>query len=183
MLPRPTLLLLYTSFRASAWSATLFSTPMLQTAGNTVCSKRKHFNRPRSISLSSLFFERLPSPDTNTVTANFYGIELGLPLLLLFSSRSDQQAPYCFFTFLAGTHNYLAGIHNYFSTFRTRKTTVHPGSPQGGWYCTISFLLLGFANTAGPFLLGCAPPGLSLGEPGHPRADCAATFSTGRCFV
>ena len=34
-------------------SATLFSTPMLQTARYTVCSKRKHFNRPRSISLLS----------------------------------------------------------------------------------------------------------------------------------
>ena len=42
------------SLRAFAWSATLFSTPMLQMAGNTVCSKGKHFNRPRSISLFSL---------------------------------------------------------------------------------------------------------------------------------
>ena len=42
------------SLRASAQLATLSSTPMLQTAGNTVCSKRKHFNRPWSISLFSL---------------------------------------------------------------------------------------------------------------------------------
>ena len=42
------------SLRAFARSATLFSTPMLQTARYTVCSKRKHFNRPRLISL--LFF-------------------------------------------------------------------------------------------------------------------------------
>jgi len=36
-----------------ARSATLFSTPMLQTAGYKVCSKRKHFNRSQSISLLS----------------------------------------------------------------------------------------------------------------------------------
>ena len=42
-----------TSLRALARSATLFSTAMLQTAGYTVCSKRKQFNRPRSISLLS----------------------------------------------------------------------------------------------------------------------------------
>jgi len=42
------------SLRAAAQLATLSLTPMLRTAGNTVCSKRKHFNRPRSISLFSL---------------------------------------------------------------------------------------------------------------------------------
>jgi len=171
-----------TALRASARSATLFSTAMLQMAGNTVCSKSKHFNRPLWISLFSLFFERLPSPDTNAVTDSFYGIELGLPLLLLCSSRLDWLAPYCSFTFLARTHNYLAGIHNDFFIFQTLKTTVHRGLPLGGWYCAISFFFLGFANTAGPFLFGCAPPGLSLGEPGHPRADSAGTFSSGRCL-
>ena len=43
------------SLRAFARSATISSPPMLQTAGYTVCSKRKHFNRPLSISLFSLF--------------------------------------------------------------------------------------------------------------------------------
>ena len=71
---------------------------MLQTAKNTVCSKGKHFNRSRSISLFSLFFDRLPIPDTNTVTDSFHGIELGIPLLFLFSSRSDRLGPYCFLT-------------------------------------------------------------------------------------
>jgi len=42
--------------------------------------------------------ERLPSPDTNAVTDSFNGIEWGLPLLLLFSSRSDRLAAYCFYT-------------------------------------------------------------------------------------
>jgi len=37
-------------------------------------------------------------------------------------------------------------------------TTAHHGLPLGRWYCTISFFFLGFANTAGLFLLGCAPP-------------------------
>jgi len=71
---------------------------MFQTAWNTVCSKGKHFNRPWSIALFFLFFDRLPSPDTNAVTNSFHGIELGLPLLLLFSSQSDRLAAYCFYT-------------------------------------------------------------------------------------
>jgi len=58
------------------------------------------------------------------ITDSFYGNELGVPLLLLFSSRSDRLAPYCFYTFLAGTHNYLAGIHNYVFTIRA-TTMVH----------------------------------------------------------
>jgi len=122
---------------------------MSQTAGNTVCSKRKHFNRPRSISEFSLFSERLPSQDTNAVTDSFYGRQLGLPLLDLFSSRSDRLAPYCFSTFLAGTPNYLAGIPNYFFTIRT-MTTVHHCLPLGGWYYTISFVFLGFCQHSGP---------------------------------
>jgi len=92
------------------------------------------------VDFSTLFiFKRLPSQDTNAITDSFYGTELGLPLFLLFSSRSSRLAPYCFFTFLAGTHNCRAGIHNYFFTFRTR-TMVYDGLPLGGWYCTISFL-------------------------------------------
>jgi len=143
--------------RASALSATQSSTPMLQTAGNTVCSKRKRFNRRRSISRFCLHFERLPTPDSNAVTDCFYGTQMGLPLLLLFSSRSDRLAPYCFSTSLAGTHNYLAGIHNYCFTIRT-MTTVHYSWSLGRWYCTIFFFFLAFANIAGPFLHGCAPP-------------------------
>jgi len=49
-LPAPRLLCLALSF---ARSATLSWMPLLQTAGYTVCSKRKHFTRPRSISLLS----------------------------------------------------------------------------------------------------------------------------------
>jgi len=90
-------LLLWASLRAFARSATLSSMPMSQTAVITNCSKRKQFNRPRSISLFSHFFERLPSPDTNAVTYSFHGIELGLCLLLLFPLRSDRLAPYRFF--------------------------------------------------------------------------------------
>jgi hypothetical protein len=69
---------------------------MLQTAGITVRSRRRPFNRPRSTSPLSLFFERLPSPDTNAITDSFYGKELGLPFLLHFL-RSDRLAPYCLF--------------------------------------------------------------------------------------
>ena len=77
------------------------------------------------------FIEGLPSPDTNAITDSFYSDELGLPLLLLFSSKSDWLAPYCSFTFLAGTHNYLGTIHNCLFFFRT-LTTVDRGLPLGG---------------------------------------------------
>jgi len=70
------------------------------------------------VDFSTLFiFKRLPSQDMNAITDSCYSTELALPLFLLFSLRSDRLAPYCFFTFLAGTHNYLAGIHNYIFTF------------------------------------------------------------------
>jgi len=103
------------------------------------------------------------------MTDSFYGTKLGLPLVLLFSSWSDQLAPYYYFTFLAGTHNYLAGIHNYFFTIRT-MTMVHHGLPLGGWYCTISFLFFECAaNIDGIFSLprtsimpSLAPPALSV---------------------
>jgi len=130
---------------------------MLQTAGNTVCSKGKLFSRPRSISLFCLSLRgclvktRTRLPIVSTAQSWVY------PSFLLFSSRSDRLAPYCFSTFLAGTHNYLAGIHNYFFTIWT-MTTVHLGLPLGGWYCTISFFFLGFANTAGPVLVAHRPP-------------------------
>ena len=103
------------------------------------------------------FFERLPSQDTNAITDSFYGTELGLPIFLLFSSRSDRLASYCYFTFLAGTHNYLAGIHNYFFTIRT-ETTVHHGVPLGGWYCTISFFFLSVLPNRGKGPRGSSPP-------------------------
>ena len=100
---------------------------------------------------SLTFFERLPSSDTNAFTDSFYGKELGLPLILLFSPRSDRLAPYCFSTFLPGTNNYLTGIYNYFFTFRTMTTVPH-GLPLGEWYCTISFLSFECAaKIDGPF--------------------------------
>jgi len=130
---------------------------MLQTPRNTVCSKGKHFNRPRSISQFSLSLRgclvktRTRLPIVSTAQSWVY------PSFLLFSSRSDWLASYCFSTFLAGTHNYLAGIHNYFFTIRT-MTTFHLGLPLGRWYYTISFFFLGFANTAGLVLVAQRPP-------------------------
>ena len=88
--------------------------------------------RQATVNFSTLFiFKRLPSQDTNAITDSFYGTELGLHLLHLvsFSSRSDRLAPYWYFTFLAGTHNYLAGIHNYFFFTIQTMTTVHHGLP------------------------------------------------------
>jgi len=96
-------------------------------------------NQQATVDFSTLFlFKRLPSQDTNTFSDSFYRTELGLPLLLLTLSQLDWLSPYCFSTFLAGTHTYLTGIHNYFLTSQT-ITTVHHGLPLEGWYCTNSF--------------------------------------------
>jgi len=130
---------------------------------------------------------RLPSQDANAFSESFYGTDLGLPLLLLLLSRSDRLEPYCFFTFLAGTHNclagthnYLAGTHNYFFTFRTLKTTVHHGLPLGGWYCSISFLFssvllntVGYAGSPRSLFWRAWPPSRWL----------CRNFSSGRPFV
>jgi len=46
----------------------------------------------------------------NAVADSFHGIELGLPLLLLFFSRSDRLAPYCFALWLAPYCFYTLGL-------------------------------------------------------------------------
>jgi hypothetical protein len=73
--------------------------PMLQTAGITVRSRRRPFNRPRSTSPFSLFAERLPSPDTNAVTDSFYSKGLGPPFVPHLSPP-DRLVPYCLFPLL-----------------------------------------------------------------------------------
>ena len=112
---------------------------MLQRAGKTVCSKRKHFNRPRSISLFSFLFKRLPSPDMNAVTDSFYGKELGLPFLPYFL-RSDRLAPYCPFPL-------LAGILLPLSLLLSSRMAALLGYAQS-WYCTAS---LAVANASDRF--------------------------------
>jgi len=146
---------------------------MLQMARYTVCSKRKPFNRLRSISLLSLSLRGCLVDDTNTITDSFYGTELGVPLLLLLVSRSHRLAPYLFSTFLAGTHYYLAGIHKSFFTFWTRKTTVHRGLPQEDGIALSPSSLWGLPTQQVRSSWQRAPPGFSFGRPGHPRADCA----------
>jgi len=163
------------SLRAFARSATLFSTPMLQTAGNTVCSKGKHFNRPRSIALFSLSLRGCLGKTRTRLPIVSTAQSWVCPSVLLFSTRSDRLAPYCFFTLLAGTHNYLAGIHNYFFTIRT-MTPVHLGLPLGGWYCTISFFFLGFANIAGPVLMAQRPPRFLLRRAWQPSCWLCGNF-------
>ena len=155
---------------------------MLQTAENRVCSKRRHFNRPGSISLLSFFFKRVPSQDTNTNTNSFYGTELDLPLLLLLFSRSDRLAPYYSSTFLASTHNYLAGIHNYFFTIRT-MTMVHHGLPLCGWYRTISFFFLSTCQQSGPVAPCPRPPMIWIMPNLVTHALIVGNFSSGRCVV
>ena len=125
------------------------------------------------VDFSILFlFKRLPSQDTKAFSHSFYRTELGLPLFHFLFLRSNRLAPYCFSTFLAGTHNYLAGTYNYFFTIRT-MTTVHHGLPLGGWYCTISFFFLSALPTQ------MAPSGLprtSIMPSLAPRAECVEIF-------
>ena len=144
---------------------------MSQTAGNTVCSKRKLSTGPGPF-VYSLTFKRLPSQNTNAITLSFYTTELGLLLFPLLLLRSDRLAPYCLSTFLAGTHNYLARIHKYFFSIQT-MTTLHRGLPLGGCYCTISF----FFSCALPTLWArSASPGLRSCSAWPPGAVCAGSF-------
>jgi len=77
--------------------------PMLQTAGTTVHSRRKHFNRPRSSSpFSSLPLEAALS-DTHRVTDSFHSYWVypssppfgHVPLLGYSYSPFTRLAPYC----------------------------------------------------------------------------------------
>ena len=130
---------------------------MLQTAGNTVCSKRKHFNRLRSISLFSFLFKRLPSPETNAVTNIFYSKELGLPFLLHFL-WSDRLAPYCPYPLLAGTLLLL---------------------PPSSWHLTAAHFVV-FRRAWVAFACHTLPPTL-IDCPCCLRLDSSALFCSG-CY-
>jgi len=116
MFPLPTPLLLYLALIIRTVGNDLLTAHV--TDGQVHGLHEERTIQQAMVDFSTFFiFKRLPSQDTNAITDSFYGTELGLPLFLLFSSLSDRLAPYCFFLFLAGTHNYLPGIHNYFFTF------------------------------------------------------------------
>jgi len=112
---------------------------MLLTARYRVCCKRKHLNRPRSISLLS-FSLRGCRVKTGT---RFLIISTAQSWVYpSFSSSSHGRIgwhPTASLLSLAGTHNYLAGIYNYFFTIWTMTMVPH-GLPLRGWYCTICFL-------------------------------------------
>jgi len=76
---------------------------MLQTAGTTVRSRRKHFNRPRSISPFSSRPLEVAESDTHKVTDSFHGYWVYpsspppgfVPLLGYSYSPFTRLAPYC----------------------------------------------------------------------------------------
>jgi len=156
---------------------------MLQTARYTVCSKRKHFNRPRSISLLSFSLRgclvktrtRFPIVPTaqSWVHPSFYSSLHG-------QIRWHPTASPPFW--LVPTTTWLVST----------TTSLHSGLERPGsigaclWEDGIalspsSFWGLPTQRDRSSWL--SAPPGFSLGGPGNPRADCAGIFSSGHCVV
>ena len=155
---------------------------MLQTAGYTVCSKRKPFNRLRSISLLSL-----------SLRGCLVKTRTRLPIV---STAQSWVYP----SFSSSLHGRIGWHPTASSPFGLVPTTtwlvsITPSSPVGLkprsitaclWEAGIHYLLLLVERSAKPRDRSSwlsAPPGFSLGGPGNPRADCAGTFSSGRCVV
>ena len=111
----------------------------------------------------------------NVITDSFYGTKLGLPCFLLFSSRSDRLAPYCFFTFwLVPTTTLLVS-----TTTSLHSGLVRPRS-IGACLCENGIALSpssfwGLPTERDRSLWLSAPPGFSIGGPGNPCTDCAGT--------
>jgi len=149
---------------------------MLQTAGYTVCSKRKPFNRPRSISLLSLFLRgclvktrtRLPIVSTaqGWVYPSFSSSSHGW-----IGSHPTASPPFWLVpatTWLVSTttslHSGLERLEAIGACIRDDGIVLSPSSFWG----------LPTQRVRSSWLR--APPGFSLGGPGHPRADCVAIF-------
>jgi len=149
---------------------------MLQTAGYMVCSKRKPFNRQRSISLLSLSLRgclvktrtRLPIVSTaqSWVYPSFSSASHGR-----IGWHPTASPPFC----LVPTTTWLVST----------TTSIHSGLERprsiGACLCEdgialspSSFWSLPTKRVQSWWL--SAPSGFSLGGPDKPRADCAETF-------
>jgi len=156
---------------------------MLQTAGNTVCSKRKHFNRPRSISLLTLSLRgclvktRTRLPIVSTAQSWVYPS---------FSSSSHGRIgwhptaspPF----WLVPTTTWLVSTTTSLNSALERPWSIWACLWEDGIALSpCSFWGLPTQRVRSSWWR--APPGFSLGGPGNPRADCAGTFSSGRWVV
>ena len=164
------------SLRAFARSARLYSPPMWQTAGNTVCSKRKHFNRPRSISLLSLSLRgcqvktRARLPIVSTAQSWVY--------------PSFSSSSYCRIGWRP-TASPPVWLVPRTTWLVSTTTSLHSGRerPRSIGACLWEDGIALFPSSFGGWPTQqdrsswlSAPPGFSLGGPGNPRADCAGTF-------
>jgi len=149
---------------------------MLQTAGNTVCSKGKHFNRPRSISLFSLSLRgclvktqtRLPIVSTaqSWVSPSFSSSPHGQ-----IGWRPTASSPFGLVprtTWLVSTTTSLhSGLERPLSIRACLWEDGIALSPCCFWGLPTQRVRSSWLR---------APPGFSLGGPGNPRADWAGTF-------
>jgi len=148
---------------------------MLQTAGYTVCSKRKPFNRPWSISLLSL-----------SLRACLVKTRMRLPIVSSAQSwvyPSFSSSPHCWIGWhptaslpfwLVPTTTWLVSITTS-SPFGLRPRSITACLWEDGIAVSpSSFWGLPTQRVWSSWL--SAPPGFSSGEPGNPGADCAGTF-------
>ena len=148
---------------------------MLQTARNTVCSKGKHFIRPRSISLFSLSLRGCPVKSRTRVPIVSMAQSWVYPS---FSSsphgrigwHTTATSPF----WLAPTTTWLVSITTS-SLFGLRPRSITACLWEDG-IALFPSSFRAFCQTAGRVHVAQAPPGFSLGGPGNPRADCAGTL-------
>jgi len=151
---------------------------MLQTAGNTVCSKEKHFNRPRSISLFSLSLRgclvktrtRLPIVSTAqswvypSFSSSPHG-RIGWP--------PTASSPF----WLVPTTTWLVSI----TTSSPSDYDHGPSQPASGRMVLHYLLPLFFVCGQNRWRLW-PPQDFDHAEPGTPHAECAE-FSKWSCYV
>jgi len=156
---------------------------MLQTAGNTVCSKGKHFNRPRSISLFSLSWRgglvktRTRLPIVSTAQSWVYPSFSSSP-----HGRIGRHPTASLPFWLLPTTTWLVSTTTSLHSGLVRPRSIGACLGEDGIALSpCSFWGLPTQRHQSSWL--SAPLGFSLGGPGNPRDDCAGTFSSGGCVV
>jgi len=149
---------------------------MLQTAWNTVCSKGKYFNRPRSISLFSLSLRgsvvktRTRLPIFSTAQSSVYPSFSSSPHGWI-GWHPTASLLFC----LVPTTTWLVSTTTSLHSVLVRPRSIGACLWESGIaLCPSS--VWGLPTQRDRSSWRSAPPGFSLGGPGNPRADCAGTF-------
>jgi len=144
---------------------------MLQTAWNTVCSKGKHFNRPRSISLFSLCLRgclvktRTRLPIVSTTQSWVYPSFSSSPHGWI-GWHPTASSPF----WLVPTTTWLVSTTTSLHSGLERPRSIGACLWEDGIALSpSSFWGLPTQRVWSSWL--SAPPGFSLGRPGNPRAD------------